>query len=242
MRRCEALLRRQIRSHNRFLQDVSHDIRSPLNSILFLADALRAEHGGPLNRVQSRQANVLFMASVSLVKLVNDLIDHARLDEDVPIRVASTAFSIQEVVAELRHLVGPLLTYQSVRLMVDLRGEGNRRGDAQLLARVLLNLVTNAAQALPEGGSIRIGVDGTAHDDLRITVRDDGTEADIDALRRGLEDATRGHPPGETRGWTHGLGLTISARLVEAAGGSISVRTPPEGGTLFDLAFPFPPV
>ncbi|MFW6088557.1 MAG: histidine kinase dimerization/phospho-acceptor domain-containing protein, partial [Gemmatimonadota bacterium] len=77
----EDALERRSRQQRHLLRDVSHDIRSPLNSILFLADALRSGHSGELSSVQKRQVDVLFMAAVTLVKLVNDLIDYAHLDD-----------------------------------------------------------------------------------------------------------------------------------------------------------------
>ena len=227
-------------THRRFMRDVSHDIRSPLNSILFLADALRSEHSGELNEVQARQMDVLFMASVTLVKLVNDLIDFAHLDDKTDIHVAAAPFSPGAVIEEIRNLIGPLLDYHRVTLEVAHTASSPRQGDGQLLSRVLLNLATNAVQATPEGGIVRLS---TADDDatggLEVTLVDGGPGVDLDAVRALIEHAASGMVTPRTQGWTHGLGLSIAARLADAAGGRLEVEAAESRGTRFRLRLPF---
>jgi signal transduction histidine kinase len=226
-------------AQHRWLEGVSHDIRSPLNSILFLADALRTELSGPLNEVQSHQLGVLYTAAVTLVKLANDLIDFARMGERETIRVVRTSFSVESVLVDVRGLLGPLVAHRKVQLRTDVSTEGLRSGDPQLLSRVLLNLVSNAVEAADEGGNVSLELSETEDCGLVIRVSDDRVGTDVSRLRR-LLAATEGEVPGETRGWTRGLGLTISACLVRAAGGSICVDGLPGEGTVFSLELPFP--
>lgn len=234
----DALERRSTRQR-RLLRDVSHDIRSPLNSILFLADALRSGHSGELNGVQKRQVDVLFMAAVTLVKLVNDLIDYAHLDDTAEIAVADTAFSAGSVVDEVRGLLGPLLEYHEVELTVEQRCDAPRKGDARLLNRILLNLVSNAIQAMPDGGEVRIEVGEDADGWLEVRVEDDGPGVDFAEVRDSLAAAVAGASLAETEGWTHGLGLSISARLAHAAGGRLAVGPNEPRGTRFLVTLPF---
>lgn len=236
------ILERHGGRQRRFLQDISHDLRSPLNSILFLADALRSGHSGPLNPVQVRQVEVLFMAAVTLVKMVNDVIDFARLGTDAPLVSAQAPFSLESVLTDVNGLVGPVVAHNGVELNLSMRAEGLRTGDAQVVNRVLLNLISNAVQALPDGGRIDVVFEDTDDGGLHLEVRDSGTEAPITKIRAALESDDPDHLAGETRGWTHGLGLSISARLIRAAGGSISIDTTPEGGAAFDVLLPFPPL
>lgn len=224
----------------RMLRDVSHDVRSPLNSILFLADALISEHSGALNAVQRRQLKVLYTAAVSLVGLVNDLIDTARLGDGTAIPVGRESFSVETVLNEVRQLVAPLAAHREIDLGFRLETLGPREGDRRLLTRVLLNLVTNAVQATEPGGRVAVSATEPDDDRLRLEVQDDGPGADIEELRAFLRD---GEPPfAGTRspGWTHGLGLSISGRLVRAAGGSLEVDTAPGEGCRFTVDLPFP--
>jgi signal transduction histidine kinase len=224
----------------RFLQDISHDLRSPLNSILFLADALRSGHSGPLNPVQVRQVEVLFMAAVTLVKMVNDVIDFARIGTDAPLTSTMIPFSLETVVSDVRGLVGPVVAHNGVELSIEMPAAGLRNGDAQILNRVLLNLVSNAVHALPDGGHIEVRIGDSRDGGLRIEVTDSGTDAPIGKIRSALEADDPDRLAGETRGWTHGLGLSISSRLVRAAGGSVTVEATQAGGASFLVVLPFP--
>ena len=227
-------------AQRRLLEDVSHDIRSPLNSILFLADALRAEQSGPLNDVQARQVDVLYTAAVTLVKMVNDLIDFARMGDRERIIVVRASFSVESVLADVTGLVGPLTAHRRVALRTEVATEGLRSGDPQLLSRVLLNLVSNAVQAVDEGGHVSVHVSEADSGDLRIEVTDDRIGTDTDKLRDLIRMFPDASVPGVTRGWTRGLGLSISARLVRAAGGRIDVSSLAGEGTVFSLELPFP--
>ena len=236
-----ATLDRATDAHRRMVQDVSHDIRSPLNSILFLADALRTERSGSLTPVQSHQMDVLYTAAVTLVRMTNDLIDFSRLGVGRErIVVSRTSFSLETVVTDVRSLVGPLATHRGVELRTVFSAEGLRHGDQRLLSRVLLNLVSNAIEAVDSGGEVLLEFSDTDAGELRIEVSNDRDGTDIDALRQ-LLSITEDRWPGETRGWTRGLGLTISSRLVDAAGGRIDVMSREGGGgTVFRVELPFP--
>jgi signal transduction histidine kinase len=220
------------------LRDVSHDLRSPLNSILFLADALATGHSGELNDVQRRQVDVLYSAAVSLVGLVNDLLDVARLGDATTIEVVSEPFSVEKVLQQVDQLVGPLARHGGIDLAFRLETLGPRVGDRRLMTRILINLVSNAVQATAPGGRVEVRV-VERDEGLRVTVTDSGSDADIEALRARLRDAPLPGSGERTHGWTHGLGLAIYSRLVRAANGSLGVDAPSEGGCRFTLVLPF---
>lgn len=242
--------RRTVAETRKLVQDVSHDIRSPLNSILFLADTLFHQHAGQLNDVQRRQVGVLYTAAVTLVGLVNDLIDAGRLGEGEEIPVAHVSFSLEAVLNDVESLLAPLADHREVELRFQLETLGPRTGDRQLLSRVLLNLVTNAIQAAEDGGRVEVRATEPVRGTLRVEVQDDGEDTDHARLRGLLEDVSPVFPTRRREGWTHGLGLAISSRLVRAAGGSIRVADASkpdasetgdsERGTTFTVELPFP--
>lgn len=221
------------------LRDVSHDLRSPLNSILFLSDTLLGEHSGKLNPVQRRQVGVLYTAAVTLVGLVNDLIDAARLGEGAEISVSHISFSVESVLSDVRSLLGPLAGHRGVELRFHLETVGPRTGDRQLLSRVLINLLTNAIQATEAGGHVEVRVTETKEGCLRLEVRDDGPGADVERLRRLISTDGDPYRAGKTKGWTHGLGLAISSQLVQTAGGTLGVEPASGRGTKFVVELPF---
>jgi len=235
-----SVLDRRTADSRSLLSDVSHDLRSPLNSILFLADALATEHAGTLNEVQRRQVGVLYTAAVSLVGLLNDLIDVSHLGDAAAIEVLSEPFSVEAVLRQVDHLVGPLAGHGDVELAFRLETLGPRRGDRRILTRILINLVSNAVHATQAGGRVELRAYENSDLGLRVAVTDTGSDADIDRIRELLQAApfpSHGH---RTRGWTHGLGLSICSRLVTATSGALAVEATPEGGCRFTLDLPFP--
>lgn len=236
----QGLIARRNAEARRILRDISHDIRSPLNSILFLADALISEHAGELNDIQRRQLGVLYTAAVSLVGLVNDVIDAARLGDGSEIRVSRDSFSVEGVLKDVERLVGPLAHHRDVALAFRLETLGPRSGDRRLLTRVLLNLVTNAAQVVDPGGHVDVRATEQKEGWLQVEVHDDGPGGDPDELGRMLESDRVDTGLGSLRrGWTNGLGLSICARLVKAAGGDLRVEAAPGDGCRFTVDLPF---
>jgi len=232
-------LERSADAHRRIVQDVSHDLRSPLNSILFLADALRSQRSGTLTDVQSHQVSVLYTAAVTLVRMTNDLIDFSRIGVGRErIVVTESSFSLETVIQEVRSLVAPLASHRGVDVVTRLEAEGLRQGDQRLLARVLLNLASNAIEATDRGGAVTMEFGDTPDGGLRLEVSDDRPGTDVELLRS-LLHGTEGEWPGETRGWTRGLGLAISARFVQAAGGRIDVFSRAGRATVFRVELPF---
>ncbi len=227
-------------AHRQIIQDVSHDIRSPLNSILFLADALLHAPGGSLSPVQQRQVSVLYTASVALVRLVNDVIDASRLSTGREIAVDRSTFSVSGGLDDVQRLVGPLAEHRGVTL--ELRGgaSGARVGDRQLLCRVLINLVSNAIDAAAEQGRVVVRVAEASDDRLVAQVMDDGVGADLDELKRLIGADRAPFPDHRQEGWTRGLGLGICGRLVRVARGELSAERLADGRTCFTAVLPFP--
>jgi signal transduction histidine kinase len=239
----QTLVERGIADSRGLLQDVSHDLRSPLNSVLFLADTLLSGHSGPLNPIQQRQVGVLYTAAVTLVGLVNDLIDAARLGSATDVEISHAAFSVERVLSDVESLLSPLATHRHIDLAFQLETLGPRYGDPQMLSRVLINLLSNAIQAVDEGGRVEVKVGEPESGWLQALVHDDGPGDNTAELRALLADTNRDAYQGRRgAGWTHGLGLKICSRLVEAAGGTIGVEGEPGRGTVLTVDLPFPRV
>lgn len=227
-------------SYRRLLLDVSHDIRSPLNSILFLADGLLGEQSGSLNEVQRRQLGVVYSAASALLNLVNDLLDFARLHEEAPEEPSSVSFSVQSVLSDVRHLVDPVADHHGTRLTIQVDAEDPRSGDPHVLRRVLLNLVSNALKATWEVGEVRVLVrDEDEGRTLRVDVDDDGEGVDVDMARELIRGSSGSQALRMLEGQTHGLGLIICGRKVRSVEGDLDVRRRESGGTRFTVRLPF---
>lgn len=220
------------------LREVSHDIRSPLNSILFLADGLYSGQSGSLTESQRHQLGVVYSAAASLLNMVNDLLDFARTSVEGVDEPETVTFSLSSVLADVRRLVGPIAEHKGCNLRTAMEVAEPRRGDPQIVSRVLVNLVSNALEAAGEGGEVVVRVGG-AESTLRVVVKDDGDDPDIERLK---ELSSPGNDCSLTRrltGQTHGLGLVICGRMVRAAGGTLDVVRTSEGWTRFTVVLPF---
>ena len=106
--------------------------------------------------------------------------------------------------------------------------------DSKQIAQILTNLVDNAYQAMPDGGTLRIAA-RTEGDTAIITVEDSGEGVDPELVERFFE------PFFTTRSEGTGLGLAIVHRLIEAHGGEISIQNGPSGGAVVTLRLPIEP-
>lgn len=216
----------EARSYRTLLRDVSHDIRSPLHSIIFLAEALRSGRSGSLDEADRNQVGTIYAASTSLLNLVNDLLDYARTTGKDIGGLTETSFTVGSVIGDVRHLVAPLVEYYDTDYSVEASEDTRYCGDPQLLCRMLTNLVSNALEAAGRRGTVRVAV-SARNNGLGVEVIDDGDGAGVSRIERLLtdpEEESLDSCVGEKRrGRTHGLGLLICGRLLKAAGGRADV-------------------
>ena len=138
---------------------------------------------------------------------------------------------VGEIVESTLALMQPLMAQRGIELEVDCTDEEPACLDPEMLRQILNNLVTNALQALPQGGRLQVksSSNGTS---IAVSVRDDG--AGIPESQQDLIFDSGF----TTNGDGHGLGLSIVQRFIEAQGGSINVVSREEWGTEFILTFP----
>lgn len=220
------------------LRDVAHDLRSPLNSIVFLVEGLHSGQLGELSESQRRQIGVVYSAATSLLRLVNSLIDWARIREEGG--GPEVRFPVGETVEKVRQLSRPIAETRGVELRVERSAEGQYRGDSAAFTRVLVNLVTNALEASDEGDAVELRVE-EREGGLGVAVADevDDATARTGRLRR-LFEADGAGDLHAREGDTHGLGIRICSELIDAVGGAARVEPrPEEGGKRIVVLFPF---
>jgi signal transduction histidine kinase len=216
--------------------DVAHDLRSPLTSILFLAETLRAGQSGPLEPIQERQLALIYSAAFELSSLASDLTELARGGEQLLER-NPVGFSISNVLNSVRDIVQPIAEEKGLKVHVVRQASDHRVGHPAALGRVLLNLVTNALKYTDQGL-----VEASAHDlsptCTEFRVRDTGPGMPTEVANRLFEPLyprVSGHG---RRFSSSGLGLAICRRLVTAMGGQLRVKTAADRGSCFYFALP----
>jgi signal transduction histidine kinase len=203
---------------------VAHDMRSPLTSVLFLVDALRNGHSGPVTPHQERQLLLVYGAVFALSSLASDLIDLARGGDRLldPIQVP---FSISECLHVVRDIVQPIAEEKKLEVILVTPEKGDRRiGQPAAITRVLLNLTTNALKFTSEG-NVTVSVTPRSRTEVQFVVSDTGRGIPAEVVDS-LFDAFRHQSgSGKTVFSSAGLGLSICQKLVSAMGGTLAVES-----------------
>ncbi len=240
------------RTQRQFVADASHELRTPIAIIRGEADVTlrRAERTAQ----EYREAlGVIHGESVRLSRIVDDLFLLTRVDA-----AAQTARgdALRRETVDVRDLVADAT--RSVRTIADTKRVAVHttsefagapplvRGDAQLLRRLLINLLDNALKHTPPGGTITVH-EAHEHSAVALTVRDEGPGIPAEQRERvferfvhGVHDLDRTVPTSEASGAGAGLGLAIAQAIAHAHGGSITLLDASPGAT-FKVSLPLIP-
>ncbi len=218
--------------------EMAHDMRSPLGSILVLAERLRAGTGGDIPAVQQRQLGLIYSAAFGLSALAGDVIELARGGTTL-MDVQPTPFSVSDVLQSIADIVRPMAEEKRLTMTWSGLAADVRVGHPAALNRVLLNLATNAIKFTNAGV---VDVRARDIDRLRVefTVSDTGRGIPDYVMTHLFEAFRQRQMPGDYAFSSAGLGLSICQKLVRAMGGELDVRTELEVGTRFSFVLELP--
>jgi signal transduction histidine kinase len=218
--------------------EVAHDLRSPLTSILFLAETLQRGRSGPVNQVQERQLGLIYSAAFGLSSVASDVIELAR-GGDRLVDLDPIPFSVTDILESVRDIVQPIAEEKSLAVRLTSPEADFRIGHPVALSRVLLNLTTNALKFTAEG-SVDVMARQTGARRLEFSVRDTGRGIPPQSMATLFEPFRRRQKSGEYAFSGSGLGLSICRKLVEAMGSSLRVETTMGTGTRFFFELELP--
>lgn len=222
----------------RLLSEVAHDLRSPLTSILTLAEALRRGQSGDVNEVQRRQLGLIYSAALGLSSTASDVTELAHGGDSLA--EESYPISINEIFESVQDIVQPMAEEKGLGVQLVVPSVDQRRGHGLALGRVLLNLTTNALKFTDEGFvELAARMDGAVT--VEFSVRDTGRGMSADDLSRLYQVFRRDSGQGEYCFSGTGLGLVICRRLVRAMGSDLQVETDLGAGTRFYFKLDLPP-
>jgi signal transduction histidine kinase len=219
--------------------EVAHDLRSPLTSILFLAETLQRGRSGSVNGVQERQLGLIYSAAFGLSSVASDVIELAR-GGDRLVDLDPIPFSVKDILESVRDIVQPIAEEKNLQVKVTSPEADFRIGHPVALSRVLLNLTTNALKFTAEG-SVEVSAVARNSRCIEFSVRDTGRGIPPQSMATLFEPFRRRQKPGEYTFSGSGLGLSICRKLVEAMGSVLQVETAPGYGTRFYFALDLPP-
>ncbi len=220
---------------SRFLATMSHEIRTPMNVVTGLATVLAKS---PLNDDQKKIVETLRTNADLLLKLINDLLDISRIEDD-RIALESIRYEPAEILKDIHLMFEPDAGRKNLRLVLDDRTNGDvLMGDRTRLQQILMNLVSNALKFTDEG-EIVISAETQAHGDdsvtLNLSVRDTGIGIPAEKLPLIFDKFTQADETITRRFGGSGLGLSIARSLVELMGGAIRVESQQGRGSMFKV-------
>ena len=218
--------------------DVAHDMRSPLGSILFLAEQIRRGHSGTVTPIQERQLGLIYGAALGLSTMASDVIDLARGGEQM-VRQEPRPFSVAGVLQQVQDIVRPMAEERGLALRFESTVTDARVGHGQAVQRVLLNLVTNAVK-FTSTGEVAVLATALSPSRVRFEVRDTGRGIP-EAILGTLFDAFRRRlTPGKYVFSSAGLGLSICQNLVRAMKSELLVESVIDSGSAFQFELDLP--
>jgi signal transduction histidine kinase len=222
------------RAKDEFLAMLGHELRNPLAPIVTALQLMRMQGGGAFERERA----VIERQVSHLVRLVDDLLDVSRAVRG-ELRLERAPVEVAAVVARAVEVAGPFVEERRHRLTVSVPQTGLvLHADAERIAQVLTNLLTNAAKYTPSGGSINVRARADSAD-VVIEVADDGVGIGPELLPVVFEAFTQGRQGLDRKEGGLGLGLAIARQLIVAHGGTIEARSAGPGrGTTIIVRLP----
>ncbi|HVS66553.1 MAG TPA: ATP-binding protein [Thermoanaerobaculia bacterium] len=236
----EQTARRDAEAANRakdvFLATLSHEMRTPLNSIVGWLSILRREHTEKEHFQEGLK--VIERSTQAQVQLIDDLLDVSRIVSG-KLRVAISRCELIDVINAGVDAVRPAAEARSITLDMHLDPSASRAFcDAVRMQQVVWNLVSNAVKFTPKGGRVEVTL-SRERSSLQIQVSDNGQGISAELLPRIFDRFSQADSSTRRRYSGLGLGLSIARYIVEAHGGTIETTSPGEGeGATFTVRLP----
>ncbi len=221
-----------------FLSRMSHDIRTPMNAIINLTELARQEDD---IAVVHEYLEKTMVSGKFLLGLINDILDLSRI-ENGELMLHKENLTSSEFLATVDTVICPLMDERHINFHSELNpGEFTISVDKLRFNQIFFNLLSNAAKFTQEGGDVWFEVTNLemAHDKLKIkfVVRDNGIGMSEEFQQHLFEPFAQEHSKLNDAVQGSGLGLPIVKSLVDALGGTISVKSKPGEGTEFVVIF-----
>ncbi len=238
----EAIIKSEnaVKSKQQFLSNMSHEIRTPMNAIIgFTKVILNTE----LTKKQREYLTAIKTSGDTLIVLINDILDLAKVDSGKLI-FEKTPFKLSVSIKTMLHLFETKIQEKNLKLIVNYDSTIPEviMGDVVRLHQIIINLVSNAIKFTSEG-TITIGVKKISKSDenstIEFSVADTGIGIEINNIDKIFENFQQAHSQTSRIYGGTGLGLAIVKQLVEAQGGTISVKSKENEGSVFSFVLQF---
>ncbi|MCR5033465.1 MAG: response regulator [Lachnospiraceae bacterium] len=224
---------------NQFMARMSHDMRTPLTTIMGLANIGMIECEDPAER---KRYGSIQEGAQYLLTLLTDILDSRKLSEG-KIELNKEPVNLREIRNLVEHIVRPGAEEKDI--FFSIQTPGNKclvEADGRRLQQIMLNLLSNAIKATPEGGTVILRItelnSTEDHVDILYEVIDNGIGMSREFQQHMFDEFTQETRPGQVEQGS-GLGLAIVQQLVNLMDGSISCESELGKGTTFRVKIPF---
>jgi two-component system, sensor histidine kinase and response regulator len=223
------------RAKSAFLATVSHEVRTPMNGIIGVAELLRDT---PLEAEQIEYVDIIDRSGHALLGIINDILDFSKLEAG-KLEVEVLEFDLLEQLDHVITVLAPAAAHKGIALGAIVGPDVPRRvvGDAGRIGQVLLNLVGNAVK-FTEQGRVVVLLSRAGDTGLRFDVEDTGPGVAPAAIDRLFQPFTQADASTTRRFGGTGLGLAICRSLAELLGGTLSATSAPGSGSTFRFELP----
>ena len=221
-----------------FLSSMSHEIRTPMNAIIGLnAIALNAPE---LSDKTREQLEKIGSSANHLLSLINDILDMSRIESGKTV-LKNEDFSFSKLLEQINTIFGAQCAEKGLNYNCRIIGSMDARyiGDSVKLRQVLINILGNAVKFTPEGGSVELAIERTAHfvsrSALRFTISDTGIGMSPEYLPKLFDTFSQEDSSATNKFGSSGLGMAITKNIVEMMNGKIEVKSEKGRGTEFTV-------
>jgi signal transduction histidine kinase len=213
-----------------FTAGVAHEINNPLNNISLTAETYLEEYGDTMGPDAKELIDDILIQSSRACEIVKNLLDFSRVEH--PVR---TKLDASEIIRSTAALARNQIKLSGINLDMDIPDAlPSVYGSLRSLQQVFMNLLLNAIQAMPDGGSITISAAPDPPDFVRFEVRDTGVGMKPEDIEHIFEPFFTTKSVGQGTG----LGLAVTYSIVKRHGGRIEVKSEIGRGTVFTIFLP----
>jgi len=226
----------ELKSH--FLSNMSHEFRTPLNSISALTQILLDRLDGDLSLEQEKQVRFIKSSAQDLTDLVNDLLDLAKVEAG-KVTIRPTQFDVSTLFSALRGMLRPLLAQNSsVKLYFEDPEENIQiYSDEAKVSQILRNFISNALK-FTERGEVRVAMSRRQDGTISFSVADTGIGIKAEDQERIFQEWTQVEGKLQKVAKGSGLGLPLSRKLAQLLGGNVHVTSEVGAGSTFTVVIP----
>ena len=230
-------LREATELKSRFLAYMSHEFRTPINSIRSITRLLLDRVDGPLTEEQEKQVSFVQQNATEFAEMVDDLLDLAKVEAG-RVEISPAWFEMVDLFSALRGMFKPVLTNPAVSLVFEEPHDVPKLyTDDRKLSQILRNFISNALKFTPKG-EVRVSARFEGNSMVTFSVTDTGIGISPEFHESIFQDFSQVQSPLQKRLRGTGLGLSLSKRLAELLGGSVRLDSATGRGSVFSVTIP----